>query len=129
MSYNGVYYGATLRNGIPQYGQYNLTLANDLLTLSISYSDGSSCSVSGKSRIDFTGYLRVDGAAGSCAFCTNFKVDATVCGALWAYSTPTRRRQDVRIPYHSWRFETIKRFDGFPGVLEKGEKGVRLDLL
>ncbi|MBK7473572.1 MAG: hypothetical protein KAX84_06410 [Burkholderiales bacterium] len=87
MSYDGVYYGATLRNGVPQYGQYNLSLADDLLTLSISYADGTSCSVSGKSRVDFTGYLRVDGAAGTCAFCTNFKVDGnSLRGALGVFN-------------------------------------------
>jgi hypothetical protein len=64
-----------------------LILADDLLTLLISYSDGSGCSVSGKARIDFTGYLRVDGTAGTCAFCTNLKVDGnSLRGALGVFN-------------------------------------------
>ena len=79
LTLGGSYYGALLKDGVPQYAKYDVTIVDGRMSVAVSYADGTTCSFSGTTRVGyFGGALTVDGASGSCAFCVNASVDGRV---------------------------------------------------
>jgi hypothetical protein len=88
LALGGTYYGALMRNGVAQHARYDVTVTDGRLSVDVSYTDGTSCTFAGTTRVGYGGGgLTTDAAKGSCAFCVNASVDGRVLeGALGEFN-------------------------------------------
>ena len=76
LAIGGTYHGALIENGVPRYAKYDVSVADGRMSVVVNYTDGTSCTFAGTTRVGYLGgALTTDGASGSCAFCVNASVD------------------------------------------------------